>query len=45
MTHLILNSAATGYKGKILSIGADRNNNGVVTHWNIPNIPLQTNQT
>jgi hypothetical protein len=45
MTHLILKAAATGYKGKILSIGADCSNNGVITHGNTPNIPLQTNQT
>jgi hypothetical protein len=45
MTHLILNAAATGYKGKIPSVGADCDNNGVVTHGNTPNIPLQTNQT
>jgi hypothetical protein len=45
MTHLIMKVAATGYKGKIPSIRADCNNNGVVTHGNTPNIPLQTNQT
>ncbi len=45
MTQLILKAAATGYKGKIPSIGVDCNNNGVVTHRNTPNIPLQTNQT
>jgi hypothetical protein len=45
MTHLILKAAATGYKGKIPSVGADCNNNGIITHGNTPNIPLQSNQT
>jgi hypothetical protein len=45
MTQLILKVAATGYKGKILSIGADCDNNGIVTHGNTPHIPLPTNQT
>jgi hypothetical protein len=45
MTQLILKAATTGYKGKIPSVGADCDNNGVVTHGNTPNIPLQTNQT
>ncbi len=45
MTQLILKAAATGYKGKVPSVGADCNNNGVITHGNTPNIPLQTNQT
>ncbi len=45
MTQLILKVAATGYKGKIPSIGADCDNNGIVTHRNTPHIPLPTNQT
>jgi hypothetical protein len=45
MTQLILKAAATGYKGKIPSIGVDCNNNGIVTHGNSPHIPLSTNQT
>jgi hypothetical protein len=45
MTHLILKAAATGYKGKIPSIGTDCDKNGILTHGNTPNIPLQTNQT
>ncbi len=45
MTQLILKAAATGYKGKIPSVGADCDNNGIITHGNTPNIPLQTNQT
>jgi hypothetical protein len=45
MTQLILKAAATGYKGKILSVGVDCNNNGIVTHGNTPHIPSPTNQT
>ncbi len=45
MTQLILRAAATGYKGKIPSVGADCDNNGVITHGNTPHIPLSTNQT
>ncbi len=45
MTQFILKAAATGYKGKIPSIRAECNNNGVVTHGNTPHIPLPTNQT
>jgi hypothetical protein len=45
MAQLILRAAATGYKGKIPSVGADCNNNGVITHGNTPHIPLSTNQT
>jgi hypothetical protein len=45
MTQLILKAAATGYKGMIPSVGADCNNNGIVTHRNTPHIPLPTNQT
>jgi hypothetical protein len=45
MTQLILRAAATGYKGKIPSVGADCNNNDIVTHRNTPHIPLSTNQT
>jgi hypothetical protein len=45
MTQLVLRAAATGYKGKIPSVGADCNNNGVITHGNTPHIPLSTNQT
>jgi hypothetical protein len=45
MTQLILRAAATGYKEKIPSVGADCDNNGIVTHGNTPHIPLSTNQT
>ncbi len=45
MTQAILKVAATGYKGKIPSVGVDCDNNGVVTHGNTPHIPLPTNQT
>jgi hypothetical protein len=45
MTQLILRAAATGYKGKIPSVRADCDNNGVVTHGNTPHILLSTNQT
>jgi len=45
MTQLILGAAATGYKGKIPRVGADCDNNGVVTHGNTPHIPLTANQT
>ncbi len=45
MTQLILKAAATGYKGKIPCVGADCDNNGVVTHGNTPHTPLSTNQT
>ena len=45
MTQLILKAAATGYKGKIPCVGADCDNNGVVTHGNTPHTPLLTNQT
>ncbi len=45
MTQLILKAAATGHQGKIPCVGADCNNNGVVTHGNTPNTPLSTNQT
>ncbi len=45
MTQLILIAAATGYNGMIPCVGADCDNNGVVTHGNTPHIPLSTNQT
>ena len=45
MTQLILRAAATGYKGKIPHVGADCDNNGIVTHGNTPHIPLTANQT
>ena len=45
MTQLILKAAATGYNGKIPRVGADCDNNGVVSHGNTPHIPLSTNQT
>ena len=45
MTQLILRAVATGYKGKIPHVGADCDNNGVVTHGNMPHIPLSANQT
>jgi len=45
MIQLILKAAATGYNGMIPSVGADCNNNGVVSHGNTPYIPLSTNQT
>jgi hypothetical protein len=45
MTQLILKAAATGYNGKIPCVGADCDNNGVVTHGNTPHIHLSTNQT
>ena len=45
MTQLILKAAATGYNGMIPRVGADCDNNGVVTHGNTPHIPLSTNQT
>ncbi len=45
MTQLILKAAANGYNGKIPRVGADCDNNGVVTHGNTPHIPLSTNQT
>ncbi len=45
MTQLILRAAAIGYKGKIPRVGADCDNNGVVTHGNTPHIPLTANQT
>jgi hypothetical protein len=45
MTHLILKAAAIGYNGMIPRVGADCDNNGVVTHGNTPHISLSTNQT
>jgi len=45
MTQLILKAAATGYNGMIPRVGADCDNNGIVTHGNTPHIPLSTNQT
>ena len=45
MTQLILKAAATGYNGMIPCVGADCDNNGIVTHGNTPHIPLSTNQT
>jgi hypothetical protein len=45
MTQLILKAAATGYKGNIPRVEAGCNNNGVITHGNIPHIPLSANQT
>jgi hypothetical protein len=45
MTQLILKAAATGYNGMIPHVGADCDNNGVVSHGNTPQIPLSTNQT
>jgi hypothetical protein len=45
MTQLILKAAATGYNGLIPRVGADCDNNGVVTHGNTPHISLSTNQT
>ena len=45
MTQLILKAAATGYNRMIPRVGADCDNNGVVTHGNTPHIPLSTNQT
>jgi hypothetical protein len=45
MTQLILKAAAKEYNGMIPRVGADCDNNGVVTHGNTPHIPLSTNQT
>ena len=45
MTQLILKAAATGYNGMIPRVGADCDNNGIVSHGNMPHIPLSTNQT
>ena len=45
MAQLILKAAAKGYNGMIPRVGADCDNNGVVTHGNTPHIPLSTNQT
>ena len=45
MTQMILRAAATGYKGKIPRVGADCDNMGIVTHGNMPHIPLSANPT
>jgi len=45
MTQLILKAAATGYYGSIPCVGADCDNNGVVSHGNTSHISLSTNQT
>jgi len=45
MTQLILKAAATGYNGMIPCVGADCDNNGIVSHGNTPHISLSTNQT
>jgi hypothetical protein len=45
MTQLLLRAAADGHQRKIPSVGADCDNNGVVTHGNSPNTPLPASQT
>jgi hypothetical protein len=45
MTQMILKAAATGYNGSIPCVGADCNNNGVVSHGNTSHTSLSTNQT